>query len=153
MTLIWGGGQKRLVREKIFRSFEKLFPNNVDLFNIWRYSAQQGKTDEKSIFLQIKLKANCPTTEKDNQVQCADGSLEFISAGTFHSEPGQCDQSGGIIRCPPNVNRLCVFDGRLVCNAKGCIEESKTCPTTKQEKASKSLEVKKRTEKLRLTCF
>ena len=72
-------------------------------------------------------------SEEENQVQCADGSLEFIPAGTLHSRPDQCEQSGGIIRCPPNVNSLCISDGRLVCNSSGCIEEAKTCPTVKEE--------------------
>ena len=72
--------------------------------------------------------ANCPTTAENYQVQCTDGSFEFIPYGQLNSVPSQCQLSGGILRCPPNINRMCSIEKRLICIDVGCEREAIDCP-------------------------
>ena len=53
----------------------------------------------------------------------------MIPHGSSHSVLDQCQASGGILRCPPNINRMCLLDdNRLACNAVGCERETQVCP-------------------------
>ena len=55
----------------------------------------------------------------------------MIPHGRSNSISDQCQASGGILRCPPNINRMCLLDdNRLACNAVGCERETQVCPVS-----------------------